>query len=110
MFDINSLLGRVTEIKARVNEIKSELSEVKVHHRDQEGLVEVTVRADKRLDAINITESGRALAAETLQVLLVSTINEALEKAQQAGKEKMKQRLAEEYPSVAGMDLSKFLD
>ena len=110
MFEITKMLGRLGEVKEQVKVIKAELAEHRLTHEDADSDITVEINGNKEIKRIALGEKARALPHAEQEASLVNAVNAAINDARVYAKAELQKRLAEEFPSIAGLDLSKYLD
>lgn len=110
MFEMAKMLGRLSEVKDRVKAIKAELATHEIPYEDPENGIQIVMSGNKDVRAIHLGEHARAMAPQDQERALVKALNAATDQSRSYAKEALQKRLNEEFPSVAGLDLSKYLD
>lgn len=90
-------------ISAKQEEMKANLKEMKIMHTSQDGMINVTVNANR--EVLNIDIDGSLIAdgdKEQIEDLLIITLNEALNKAVIAEQDASQKLLSEMTPPGLG--------
>jgi DNA-binding YbaB/EbfC family protein len=110
-FNMADMFGKVTEMQKKMEEVQQSLTKVIVEAEAGGGMVKVTANAKREIISINLDADVIDPAEkEMLEDLIVAGVNKALEKAEEAGKQKMQEVYKDLIPGggMPGMDLSKF--
>ncbi len=105
------MFGKFADMQNKMKEAQEKLGEVEVEAEAGGGMVRV--RANGRREVISINLDRDVVDPddkEMLEDLIVAGVNKAIEKADEAGKEKMQELYKEMLPGggIPGLDLSKF--
>jgi nucleoid-associated protein EbfC len=105
------MFGKFADMQNKMKEAQEKLGEVEVEAEAGGGMVRV--RANGRREVISIDLDRDVVDPddkEMLEDLIVAGVNKAIEKADEAGKEKMQELYKEMLPGggIPGLDLSKF--
>jgi|EndMetStandDraft_8_1072994.scaffolds.fasta_scaffold621260_1 nucleoid-associated protein EbfC len=87
--DIAQLMKNAQAMQGRLQELKARLEEVRVTGSSGDGLVEVDAAGDQRIVAVRIHDDAIARGASSLEELIVTATNQALDLAKQAAAEAM---------------------
>ncbi|MEX2600895.1 MAG: YbaB/EbfC family nucleoid-associated protein [Balneolaceae bacterium] len=105
------MFGKFAEMQQKMKEAQDRLGEVEVEAEAGGGMVKVRANGRRELLAIDLDKDViDPEEKEMLEDLVVAGVNRALEKAEQAGKQKMQEVYKDLIPGggLPGMDLSKF--
>ena len=110
-FNMADMFGKFADIQNKMQEAQDRLREVEVEAEAGGGMVRV--KANGKREIISIEMDNDVVDPddkEMLEDLVVAAVNKALEKAEEAGREKMQDVYKDMIPGggLPGMDLSKF--
>lgn len=98
------MFGKLTDFQKKMDDVKRQLSELEVVAEAGGGMVRVTANGNREITAIKIDRDiVDPEDVEMLEDLITAGINQALEKAGEAGQEKMAEVTRGILPG--GMDL-----
>lgn len=106
-----NMFGKIQEMQSKMQEAQEGLSELVVEAEAGGGMVKVKANGNKKIISITMDEDVVDPSdKEMLEDLIVAGVNKALEKAEEASKEKMQEMYKGMIPGggIPGMDLSKF--
>lgn len=104
------MFGKFSELQEKVEEAKQELSKLEVEAEAGGGMVKVTANGQRKILSIKLDKDViDPEDAEMMEDLVVAGVNKALEKAEEAAKERMQETYKDILPGggIPGMDLSK---
>ncbi len=104
------MFGKLNDMQAKVKEAQEKLGEVTVEADAGGGMVKVKANGKRELLSIDIDKDViDPEDKEMLEDLVVAGVNKALEKAEEAGKQKMQDVYKDMMPGggIPGMDMSK---
>jgi nucleoid-associated protein EbfC len=110
-FNMADMFGKISDLQGKVKEAQERLGEVIVEADAGGGMVKVKANGKRELISIDIDRDViDPDDKEMLEDLIVAGVNKALEKAEEAGKEKMQEVYKDILPGggLPGMDMSKF--
>jgi len=110
-FNMADMFGKLNDMQAKVKEAQEKLGEVIVEADAGGGMVKVKANGKREIISIEIDKDViDPEDKEMLEDLVVAGVNKALEKAEEAGKEKMQDIYKDMLPGggIPGMDMSKF--
>jgi DNA-binding YbaB/EbfC family protein len=87
--NIAQLMKQAQAMQGRFQELKARLEEFRVTGSAGGGLVEVDAAGDQRIIAVRIQDEAIARGAASLEDLIATATNEALDRAKQAAAEVM---------------------
>lgn len=110
-FNMADMFGKFSDMQSKMKEAQEKLAEVIVEADAGGGMVKV--KANGKREIINIELDKDVIDPEDkemLEDLVVAGINKALEKAEEAAKDKMQDIYKDLLPGggIPGMDMSKF--
>jgi DNA-binding YbaB/EbfC family protein len=104
--DIMGMMGKLKETQQKVEETKKRLDYVLIDEKSNDGLLEVTLTANRKIK--NITVSNDLLSdKEMLEDYLVTVLNKAIEKATNVHETELAAVAKEGMPNIPGMDMFK---
>lgn len=101
--DMMGMMGKLKETQEKVAATKKRLDTVLLDESSAEGLVKVTITANRQVKEIKIDESLLA-DREQLEDYLILTLNKAIEKATQVNETELAAVAKEGMPNIPGMD------
>ena len=101
--DIMGMMGKLKETREKVEATKERLHTVLVDEKSNDGLLKVTITANRELKSLDIDNSLLA-DKEQLEDYLVLTINKAIEKAGSVHETEIAAVAKEGMPNIPGMD------
>jgi DNA-binding YbaB/EbfC family protein len=105
------MFGKIQEMQSKMQEAQEGLNDVIVEAEAGGGMVKVKANGNKQIVSIEMDNDVVDPAdKEMLEDLIVAGVNKALEKAEEASKEKMQEMYKNMMPGggIPGMDMSKF--
>jgi DNA-binding YbaB/EbfC family protein len=109
-FNMADMFGKLNDMQAKVKEAQEKLGEVTVEADAGGGMVKVKANGKREVLSIDIDKDViDPEDKEMLEDLVVAGVNKALEKAEEAGKQKMQDVYKDMMPGggIPGMDMSK---
>ena len=104
--DIMGIMGKLKETQQKVEETKKRLDFVLIDEKSNDGLLEVTLTANRKIK--NITIADELLSdKEMLEDYLVNVLNKAIEKATNIHETELAAVAKEGMPNIPGMDMFK---
>ncbi|MCI4668711.1 MAG: YbaB/EbfC family nucleoid-associated protein [Bacteroidia bacterium] len=109
MFNLPDMMGKFQEMQNRLKEVRESLDQVVVEAEAGGGMVRVKANGNRKvmkieIDPIIIDKDDPEIMAD----LITAAVNKALDKAEEAGRQKMENATKGMLPNIPGMDLSKF--
>jgi len=101
--DMMGMMGKLKETQQKVEATKKRLDTVTLEESSSEGLVKVTITANRKITEIKI-DNSLLEDKEQLEDYLVVTINKAVEKATQVNETELAAVAKEGMPNIPGMD------
>ena len=101
--DMMGMMGKLKETQEKVAATKKRLDTVLLDESSAEGLVKVTITANRQVKEIKIDDSLLA-DREQLEDYLILTLNKAIEKATQVNETELAAVAKEGMPNIPGMD------
>jgi DNA-binding YbaB/EbfC family protein len=104
--DLMGMMGKLKETQQKVEETKKRLDFVLIDEKSSDGLLEVTLTANRKIKNITINED-LLQDKDMLEDYLVSVLNKAIEKATNVHETKLAAVAKEGMPNIPGMDMFK---
>lgn len=104
--DIMGMMGKLKETQQKVEETKKRLDFVLIDEKSNDGLLEVTLTANRKIKNITINED-LLQDKEMLEDYLVNVLNKAIEKATNVNETELAAVAKEGMPNIPGMDMFK---
>ena len=101
--DIMGMMGKLKETQKKVAETKKRLDTVLIDEKSSDGLLEVTISANREIKSIAIDEALLE-DKEQLEDYLILTLNKAIEKATEVHETEISAVAKEGMPNIPGMD------
>ena len=100
------MMGKLKETQQKVEETKKRLDTVLVDEQSADGLLNVTLTANREVKSISLDDSLMN-DKEQLEDYLVVTLNKAIEKATRIQEAELAAVAREGMPNIPGMDMFK---
>jgi len=104
--DILGMMGKIKETQQKVEATKKRLDTVLIDEKSSDGLLEVTLTANRKIKNISISDNLLA-DKEMLEDYLVNVLNKAIEKATNVNETELAAVAKEGMPNIPGMDMFK---
>ncbi|WP_298121167.1 YbaB/EbfC family nucleoid-associated protein [Flavobacterium sp.] len=104
--DIMGMMGKLKETQQKIEETKKRLDTVLVDEQSNDGLLKVTLNANRKIKSIEIDES-LLQDKEQLEDYLILTLNKAIEKATNVNEAELGAVAKDGMPNIPGMDMFK---
>ena len=104
--DLMGMMGKLKETQQRIEETKKRLDTVLVDESSNDGLLKVTLTANRTVKSIAIDDT-LLQDKDQLEDYLVLVMNKAIEKATQINELELGAVAKEGMPNLPGMDLFK---
>ena len=104
--DLMGMMGKLKEAQQKVEEKKKRLDTVLVDEQSNDGLLKVTLTANRKIKSITIDETLLE-DKEQLEDYLILVLNKAIEKATNINETELAAVAKEGMPSIPGMDMFK---
>lgn len=101
--DMMGMMGKLKETQQKVEATKKRLDTVLVDEKSQDGLLEITLTANRELKKITIADSLME-DKEQLEDYLILTLNKAIQKATAVNETELAAVAKEGMPNIPGMD------
>ena len=100
------MMGKFQEAQKKIEETKRRLDTVLVDEQSNDGLLKVTITANRHLKSISVSDDLLS-DKEQLEDYLVMVINKAIEKATKINDDELAAAAKDGMPEIPGMDLFK---
>lgn len=100
------MMGKIKETQQKVEATKKRLDSVLIDEKSNDGLVEITLTANRKIKSITIDDSLLE-DKEMLEDYLINTLNKAIEKATNVNETELAAVAKEGMPNIPGMDMFK---
>ena len=100
------MMGKLKETQQKVEATKKRLDTVLIDEQSYDGLLKVTLTANRKIKSIEIDES-LLQDKEQLEDYLILTLNKAIEKATNVNETELAAVAQEGMPNIPGMDMFK---
>lgn len=104
--DLMGMMGKLKEAQQKVEETKKRLDTVLVDEQSNDGLLKVTLTANRKIKSITVDESLLE-DKEQLEDYLILVLNKAIEKATNINETELAAVAKEGMPSIPRMDMFK---
>ena len=104
--DMMGMMGKLKEAQKKVEETKKRLDTVLVDENSADGLLKVTLTANREIKSIDIADELLE-DKEQLEDYLILTLNKAITKATQVNESELAAVAKEGMPNIPGLDLFK---
>lgn len=104
--DMMNMMGKLKETQKKIEDTKKRLDSVIIDEKSSDGLITVSVTANRNIKSINVSEALLE-DKEQLEDYLIITLNKALQRAGQINESELAAVAKEGMPNIPGMDLFK---
>jgi nucleoid-associated protein EbfC len=104
--DMMNMMGKLKETQQKVEETKKRLDHVLIDEQSTDGLLKVTMTANRVVKNISIDDSLLE-DKEMLEDYLITTLNKLIAKATNVNETELAAVAKEGMPTIPGMDLFK---
>ncbi|WP_177760778.1 YbaB/EbfC family nucleoid-associated protein [Flavobacterium sp. I3-2] len=104
--DLMGMMGKMQEAQKKIEEAKKRLDTVLVDEKSADGLLEVTLTANRTIRSLNISEELME-DKEQLEDYLIMVLNKAIAKATNINEAELAAAAKDGMPNIPGMDLFK---
>lgn len=104
--DLMGMMGKIKETQEKVEATKKRLDTVLIDEKSSDGLLEVTLTANRKIKNITVSED-LLQDKEMLEDYLINTLNKAIEKATNVNEAELAAVAKEGMPNIPGMDMFK---
>ncbi|MFT5753936.1 MAG: DNA-binding YbaB/EbfC family protein [Flavobacterium sp.] len=102
--DMMGMMGKLKETQQKVEETKKRLDHVLVDEQSNDGLLKVTLTANRTVKNVSISDDLMA-DKEMLEDYLINVFNKAIEKATNVNETELAAVAKEGMPNIPGMDM-----
>ncbi|AJA69214.1 YbaB/EbfC family nucleoid-associated protein [Myroides odoratimimus] len=104
--DLMGMMGKLQETQAKIEETKKRLDTVLVDDQSNDGLLQVTMTANRTIRSLSISDELME-DKEQLEDYLVMVLNRAIEKASAINEAELAAAAKDGMPNIPGLDLFK---
>ena len=104
--DLMGMMGKMQEAQKKIEETKKRLDTVLVDEKSSDGLLEVTLTANRTIRSLNISEELLE-DKDQLEDYLIMVLNKAIAKATNINEAELAAAAKDGMPNIPGMDLFK---
>lgn len=104
--DIMGMMGKLKETQQKIEDTKKRLDTVLIDEQSNDGLLKVTLNANRKVKSIVIDDS-LLQDKEQLEDYLVLVMNKAIEKATSVNEAELGAVAKEGMPNIPGLDMFK---
>lgn len=104
--DLMGMMGKIKETQAKVEATKKRLDNVLIDEKSSDGLLNITITANRIIKNIEINESLLE-DKEQLEDYLILYLNKAIKKASNINETELAAVTKEGMPDIPGMDMFK---
>lgn len=104
--DLMGMMGKIQETQAKIEETKKRLDNVLIDDKSNDGLLEVTLTANRTIRTIKISDELMQ-DKDQLEDYLIMVLNRAIEKSSAINEAELAAVAKVEMPNLPGMDLFK---
>lgn len=104
--DLMGMMGKIKETQAKIEETKKRLDNVLIDDKSNDGLLEVTLTANRTIRTIKISDELMQ-DKDQLEDYLIMVLNRAIEKSSAINEAELAAVAKVEMPNLPGMDLFK---
>jgi DNA-binding YbaB/EbfC family protein len=104
--DMMNMMGKLKETQQKIEATKQRLDTVLIDEKSNDGLLKVTLTANRKIKSITIDESLLE-DKEQLEDYLILVLNKAIERATNVNEAELAAVAKEGMPNIPGMDLFK---
>lgn len=97
------MMGKLKETQQKIEDTKKRLDSVYIDEQSTDGLLKVTVTANRKITSISINDDLLS-DKEQLEDYLIVTINKAIEKATNVNQSELDAVAKMDMPMIPGMD------
>ena len=104
--DLMGMMGKLKEAQQKVEETKKRLDTVLIDQQSNDGLLKVTMTANRKLKSLSI-DDALLEDKEQLEDYLVLVMNNAIERATAINEAELAAAAKDGLPNIPGMDMFK---
>jgi len=102
--DLQGMMGKLKEAQEKVAEAKVRMNSVLLDEKSNDGLLKVTITANRELKNIEISDELLA-DKDQLEDYLILTLNKAIQKASDVNDAEVAAVASKGMPKIPGMDM-----
>lgn len=102
--DLMGMMGKLKEAQQKVEETKKRLDTVLIDQQSNDGLLKVTVTANRKIKSLSI-DDALLEDKEQLEDYLVLVMNKAIERATAINEAELAAAAKDGMPNIPGMDM-----
>lgn len=102
--DLMGMMGKLKETQKKVEETKQRLHSVLIDEKSSDGLLSVTVTANREIKTITIADELLE-DKEQLEDYLILTLNKAIKRAGEVNETEVSAVAKDGIPNIPGMDM-----
>ena len=100
------MMGKLKETQQKVEETKNRMSTVLIDEKSSDGLIDITVTADRQIKKIEVADQ-LLNDKDQLEDYLILHLNKALERASEIYDKEVAAVASEGMPDIPGLDMFK---
>ncbi len=104
--DLMGMMGKLQETQQKIDETKKRLDTVLVDEQSGDGLLKITLTANRTIRSITVDDSLLE-DKEQLEDYLILTLNKAIEKATAINEAELAAAAKDGMPNIPGLDMFK---
>ncbi len=104
--DLMGMMGKLKEAQQKIEETKKRLDYVLIDEKSSDGLLEVTLTANRKIKSITLHDELLS-DKEMLEDYLINVLNKAIEKATNINETELAAVAKDGMPNIPGMDMFK---
>ncbi len=104
--DLMGMMGKLKETQQKIEETKKRLDSVLIDEQSSDGLLKVTLTANRKVKSIEVDDSLLE-DKEQLEDYLVLVMNKAIEKATKVNEAELGAVAQDGMPNIPGLDMFK---
>jgi DNA-binding YbaB/EbfC family protein len=104
--DLMGMMGKLKETQQKIEETKKRLDLVLIDEQSNDGLLKVTLTANRKIKSIEL-DNSLLQDKEQLEDYLILVLNKAIEKATNVNEAELGAVAKEGMPNIPGMDMFK---
>ncbi|WP_076548668.1 YbaB/EbfC family nucleoid-associated protein [Maribacter ulvicola] len=101
--DMMGMMGKLKETQKKVEETKKRLDTVSLEEKSNDGLISITITANREIKKIAIDDS-LLQDKEQLEDYLILTLNKAIQNATRVNETELAAAAKDGMPNIPGMD------
>ena len=101
--DLMGMMGKLKETQQKIEETKKRLDSVLIEQQSTDGLLKVTLTANRKITAVTI-DSALLEDKEQLEDYIILVLNKAIEKASEVNQTELDAVAKMDLPMIPGME------